>query len=254
MSKRLEGKVALITGTASGQGAASAIRFAEEGALVVGCDLNKEGNEATVAAVTAAGGTMTGMAPVDLGDPAQAKEWVDSAAAIHGRVDVVFNNASDPKFALMSEMSLEDWHYTIRNELDLVFYVTRFAWPYLSERGGVVISTASISAHISTRDVGMAAHCATKGGILAMSRAFATDGAPHGIRAVTISPGPIKTPAAIRDYFHIPGAEEFTIGQLLVDRVGVSEDIAGLAAYLASDEAGFITGVDMLVDGGMTAV
>ena len=76
-----------------------------------------------------------------------------------------------------------------------------------------------------------------------MSRAFATDGAKHGIRAVTISPGPIKTPAAIRDYFHIPGAEEFTIGQLLVDRVGVSEDVAELAVYLASDAAAFVTGV-----------
>jgi meso-butanediol dehydrogenase / (S,S)-butanediol dehydrogenase / diacetyl reductase len=254
MSKRLEGKVALITGTASGQGAASAISFAQEGALVIGCDLNEEGNRETVASVEAAGGVMTGMAPVDLGDPEQAKAWVEEAAAVHGRVDVVFNNASDPKFALMSEMSLEDWHYTIRNELDLVFYVTRFAWPYLSERGGVVISTASISAHVATRDVGMAAHCATKGGVLAMSRAFATDGAKHGIRAVTISPGPIKTPAAIRDYFHIPGAEEGVIEQLLVDRVGMSEDIAALAVYLASDEAGFVTGVDFLVDGGLTAL
>jgi meso-butanediol dehydrogenase / (S,S)-butanediol dehydrogenase / diacetyl reductase len=254
MSKRLDGKVALITGTASGQGAASAISFAREGALVIGCDLNEEGNRETVASVEAAGGVMTGMAPVDLGDPEQAKAWVEEAAAVHGRVDVVFNNASDPKFALMSEMSLEDWHYTIRNELDLVFYVTRFAWPYLSERGGVVISTASISAHVATRDVGMAAHCATKGGVLAMSRAFATDGAKHGIRAVTISPGPIKTPAAIRDYFHIPGAEEGVIEQLLVDRVGMSEDIAALAVYLASDEAGFVTGVDFLVDGGLTAL
>ena len=125
MSKRLEGKVALITGTASGQGAASAIQFAQEGALVIGCDLNETGNRETVAAVQAAGGTMTGMAPVDLGDPDQAKAWVDEAAAVHGRIDVVFNNASDPKFALMSEMSVQDWQYTIRNELDLVFYVTR---------------------------------------------------------------------------------------------------------------------------------
>jgi meso-butanediol dehydrogenase / (S,S)-butanediol dehydrogenase / diacetyl reductase len=254
MSKRLEGKVALITGTASGQGAASAIQFAQEGALVIGCDLNETGNRETVAAVQAVSGTMTGMAPVDLGDPDQAKAWVDEAAAIHGRIDIVFNNASDPKFALMSEMSVQDWQYTIRNELDLVFYVTRFAWPYLSERGGVVISTASISAHVATRDVGMAAHCATKGGVLAMSRAFAADGAKHGIRAVTISPGPIKTPAAIRDYFHIPGAEDAVIGQLLTDRVGISEDIAGLAVYVASDEAAFMTGVDVLMDGGMTAL
>lgn len=254
MSGMLEGKVALITGTASGQGAASAIRFAQEGASVVGCDLNAEGNQQTVATVKEFGGEMTGMAPVDLGDVDQAKAWVEEAAAIHGRIDVVFNNASDPKFGLMDDYSIEDWHYTIRNELDLVFYVTKFAWPHLAKQGGVVISTASITAHVSTRGVGMAGHAATKGGVLAMSRAFATDGAPHGIRAVTISPGPIKTPAAIRDYFHIPGAEEGLIEQLLVDRVGKSEDIAALAAFLASDQAGFVTGVDFMVDGGLTAM
>ena len=253
-SKRLEGKVALITGTGGGQGEAAAIRFAREGALVVGCDLNEEGNRATVATVEAAGGTMTGMAPVDLGDPEQARAWVEEAAAVHGRIDVVYNNASAPRFVLMEEVSVEDWQYAIRNELDLVFYVTKFAWPYLSERGGVIINTASISAHIATADVGMASHCAAKGGVLALTRVFAADGAKHGIRAVSISPGPIKTPGAIKDYFHIPGAEEAVIGQLLTDRVGVSEDVAALAAFVASDEAAFMTGTDVLIDGGMTAL
>ena len=100
----------------------------------------------------------------------------------------------------------------------------------------------------------MASHCAAKGGVLALTRAFAADGAKHGIRAVSLSPGPIKTPGAIRDYFHIPGAEEAVIDQLLTDRVGTSEDIAGLAAFVASDEAAFMTGVDVLMDGGMTAL
>lgn len=254
MSKRLEGKVALITGTGGGQGEAAAIRFAEEGALVVGCDLNEEGNRETVAAVEAAGGTMTGMAPVDLSDPEQARAWVEEAAAVHGRVDVLFNNASSPRFVTMPDLSVEDWQYVIRNELDLVFYVTKFAWGYLADGGGVIINTASISAHVATPDVGMAAHCAAKGGVLALTRVFAADGGAQGIRAVSISPGPIKTPGAIRDYFHIPGAEEAVIGQLLVDRVGTSEDIAALAAYVASDEAAFMTGVDLLIDGGMTAI
>ena len=146
----------------------------------------------------AAGGTMTGMAPVDLSDPEAAKAWVEEAAAVHGRIDVLYNNASSPRFVLMPEMSVEDWQYAIRNELDLVFYVTKFAWPYLAERGGVIINTASISAHVATPDVGMASHCAAKGGVLALTRAFAADGAKHGIRAVSLSPGPIKTPGAIR--------------------------------------------------------
>jgi len=254
MSKRLEGKVALITGTGGGQGEAAAIRFAEEGALVVGCDLNEEGNRETVAAVEAAGGTMTGMAPVDLSDPDQARAWVEEAAAVHGRIDVLFNNASSPKFVTMPDLSVEDWQYVIRNELDLVFYVTKFAWPHLADGGGVIINTASISAHVATPDVGMAAHCAAKGGVLALTRVFAADGGALGIRAVSISPGPIKTPGAIRDYFHIPGAEEAVINQLLVDRVGTSEDVAALAAYVASDEAAFMTGADLLIDGGMTAI
>ncbi len=254
MSKRLEGKVALITGTGGGQGRAAAVKFAEEGALVIGCDLFEDGNRETVATVEAAGGTMTGMAPVDLSDPGAAQAWVEEAAAVHGRVDVVYNNASSPRFVLMPEMSVDDWQYGIRNELDLVFYVTKFAWPYLAERGGVIVNTASISAHVATPDVGMASHCAAKGGVLALTRAFAADGAKHGIRAVSISPGPIKTPGAIEQYFHIPGAEEAVIAQLLTDRVGKSEDIAALAAFVASDEAEFMTGVDVLMDGGMTAL
>lgn len=252
--KRLEGKVALITGTGGGQGRAAAERFASEGALVVGCDLFPEGNEETVAAVREAGGTMAGMAPVDLSDPEAAKAWVEEAAAIHGRIDIVFNNASSPKFVPIMDMSVEDWQYTMRNELDLVFYVTKFAWPHLAKQGGVVISTASTSAHVATKGVGMVAHTATKGGVLAMSRAFAAEGGEHGIRAVTISPGGVKTPGSIKEYFHMPGAEEALAEMLLAGRVGLPEDIAGLAVYVASDEASFLTGCDLIIDGGLTAL
>ena len=254
MSKRLEGKVTLITGTAGGQGRAAASKFAEDGALVVGCDLFEEGNRETVAMVQEAGGMMTGMAPIDLSDPDIAKAWVQEAAAVHGRIDVLYNNASSPRFVPMPDMSIEDWQYGVRNELDLVFYASKFAWPYLAERGGVIINTASISAYVATPDVGMASHCAAKGAVLALTRALAADGAKHGIRAVSISPGPIKTPGAIKDYFHIPGAEEAVIGQLLTDRVGTAEDIAALAAFVASDEAAFMTGSDVLMDGGLTAL
>ncbi len=254
MTKRLEGKVALITGTAGGQGRAAAIRFAQEGALVIGCDISEEANRETVATVAAAGGTMTGMAPVDLSDSEQAGAWVEGAAAVHGRIDVVYNNASRARFGLVPDLSVEDWQAGIRNELDLVFYVTKFAWPYLAKQRGVVITTGSTSAHRATPRSGFAAHCGAKGAVVALSRVFGTDGAPDGIRAVTISPGPVRSPALERNYLSkVPGAEQILIGKLLAKRIGTPEDVASLAVFVASDDAAWLTGVDILLDGGYTA-
>jgi NAD(P)-dependent dehydrogenase (short-subunit alcohol dehydrogenase family) len=250
---RLEGKVALITGTGGGQGRAAAIRFAQEGAMVVGCDLKEEGNQETVAMVGSIGGRMTGMAPVDLGDPEEARSWVEEAAAVHGRMDILYNNASAPRFGSMPDLSIEDWDFTIRNELDLVFYVTKYAWPYLARRGGVILTTASVSGWQASRDGRLAAHSAAKGGVLALSRAFAADGARDGIRAITISPGPIESPGTA-DLFADPATRERYIGQLLSARLGTAEDVAALAAYLVSDEAEWITGIDVGIDGGMRAI
>jgi NAD(P)-dependent dehydrogenase (short-subunit alcohol dehydrogenase family) len=248
----LAGKVALITGTGGGQGRAAALRFVAEGALVVGCDVNVENARATAALVRAAGGEMTSNEPVDLGDPEQARGWVESAAELHGGIDIVYNNAGTPRFAPIAELTVEDWKSTIHNELDHVFYVTKFAWPYLARTGGVVISTASISGHRGTQVAGGAAHSAAKGGVLAMSRQFAVEGAPLGIRAVTISPGVIRVPgteAMLED----PRFRDLMLGRNLVPRIGEPDEIAGLAAFLASDAAAYITGADINIDGGATA-
>jgi meso-butanediol dehydrogenase/(S,S)-butanediol dehydrogenase/diacetyl reductase len=149
-------------------------------------------------------------------------------------------------------MSDEDWHYTIRNELDLVFFVTRAAWPYLTERGGVIINTASVAGWAGSKATGMVGHSATKGGVLGLTRQLAVEGAPHNIRAVSISPGAIATPAT-EAMFEVPEIADHLIAQNLLPRFGVANDIAPLAAYLASDEASFVTGADFVVDGGMLA-
>ena len=105
MGDRLAGKVALITGTAGGQGRAAALLFAQEGATIVGCDLKVEQSRETVAMVRAAGGSMTSMEPVDLGDSATARAWIDESAALHGGFDILYNNASAPRFAWIADMT-----------------------------------------------------------------------------------------------------------------------------------------------------
>jgi meso-butanediol dehydrogenase/(S,S)-butanediol dehydrogenase/diacetyl reductase len=249
MPGRLANKVALITGTGSGQGRAAALRFTEEGARVVGCDLNVEGNTETVRRVRERGGEMVGMAPVDAADPDQVAAWVDEAADIYGRVDVLYNNAGSVRDAPIETLSAENWHFTMKNEVDVVFFPTKAAWPHLKERGGVIISTASVAGHLGLD--GQVAHCASKGAVIAMTRAFAAEGAPHGIRAFSISPGPIRVEGS-EWYFDDPAVKERSLSALLIERFGVADDIANVALFLASDESSFMTGSDIPVDGGMT--
>jgi meso-butanediol dehydrogenase/(S,S)-butanediol dehydrogenase/diacetyl reductase len=254
-TKRLGGKVALITGVGGGQGRAAAIRFAAEGATVVGCDINGVAAKETLAAVRDAGlDADIATDDVDLGDPEQARLWVEAAAERHGRIDVVYNNGSAARYGSVAELSIEDWRFTIRNELDLVFYVTKYAWPVLVRSGGgVVINTASVAGWVGNRSVPFVAHMAAKGGVIAMTRQLAAEGGAVGIRAVSISPGLIETPGTA-DLLATPEVRDALVAQHLVPRIGEPTDVVSLAVFLASDEAGYITGTDFVVDGGFTAV
>jgi meso-butanediol dehydrogenase/(S,S)-butanediol dehydrogenase/diacetyl reductase len=254
MGDRLAGKVALITGTAGGQGRAAALLFAQEGARIVGCDLKEEPSRETVAMVQAAGGTMTAMEPVDLGDSATARAWVNEAAAVYGGFDILYNNASLPRFASIATMSDEDWHYTIRNELHLMFYACSAAWPHLVARGGgSIINIGSISGIAAMPDTpGSIAHATTKGAVIAMTRELALEGGPHGIRANTISPGAILTPAT-EPAFADPEFMRVHTANTMLGRIGTPEDIARAALFLASDESSWVTGTNFLIDGGFSA-
>jgi len=249
MTGRVEGKVCLISGTASGMGRAAAIRFASEGGLIVGADLDPVGNDRTARMVRDAGGRMDAMAPVDLAEMAQAQAWVERGVALHGQIDVLYNNASACVFAPIAAMSVTEWDFTLRNEMTIVFVATKAAWPYLCARGGVIINTASVAGHGG--GPGGIGHSATKAAVMAMTHVMAAEGAPNGVRAVSISPGVIDTPGSA-DQLSQPGVLEALLSRSLVPRVARAEEVASLAIFLASDEAAYITGADFLVDGGLT--
>jgi len=250
---RLDGKVALITGTGGGQGRAAALRFAREGASVFGCDVNAQAQRETLELMRAQGLRMEGIGGVDLGDPDQAQRWVEAAVGEYGRVDVLYNNASAARFGPVADMSVDDWRFTMRNELDLVFFATKFAWPHLAVRGGVIINIASVSAWGASTTAGIGAHSATKAGVVALTRQLAVEGAKHRIRAVSISPGLVVTPGTV-PFLNNPATRAALVDGIPLARPGEADEVVATALFVASDDASYITGTDIAVDGGMLAV
>jgi NAD(P)-dependent dehydrogenase (short-subunit alcohol dehydrogenase family) len=248
--------VAFISGTAEGQGRVAALTFAAEGAVVVGGDVESKAAEAaeTKSMVEAAGGTMVATAPADLAEAAQARAWIEEGLAAAGRIDVLYNNALALRFAPIAEMSEEDWSYTLRNELDVVFHPCQAAWSHLVENGGAVVNMGSVSGLRGVRAEPQFAHGAAKAGVIGMTRHLAAEGAQHGIRVNSISPGLIATPinAALAD----PDSEMSQVvrGLVPLGRAGAMEDIARCAVFLASDDASYITGTDVVVDGGLSSI
>ena len=251
--RRFDGKVVLLTGSGGGQGRVAALRFAREGATVVGCDVNAGGHEESCQLLAAEGLTLNGAAPVDLGDAEQARKWVEDAAARHGRIDVLYNNASAARFGPVGEFSIEDWRYTMRNEIDLVFFTTKYAWRHLAVRGGVVLNVSSVAAWAGSLAAGISAHAAAKGAVVSFTRQLAVEGARLGIRAVSISPGFISTPGT-EAFMKNPVSRAAILDGVLMDRPGESDEVVAIALFLASAEASFITGTDIVVDGGLLAL
>ena len=251
-SRRFEDKVVLITGTGGGQGRAGALRFAAEGAVVVGADIKTEGHAETVAMVEAAGGVMTGSGSLDLTVADDVRDWVQQAVTQHGGIDVVYNNAGVFKMGDIATLSLEDWTWSIDRELNQVFSVTSAAWPHLVSRGGgAIVNTASIAGVVTLGEGGGIVHAATKAAVIAMTRDLAVSGATHGIRANSVSPGTVQTPAT-QELFADPASLDAMMGPQLIKRLGQPDDIVSAVLYLASGEASFVTGVNLVVDGGYT--
>jgi meso-butanediol dehydrogenase/(S,S)-butanediol dehydrogenase/diacetyl reductase len=252
VTSRLDGKIALITGVGGGIGAVAAQMFCAAGARVVGCDINPESAARIEAEVRAAGGEITVHGGTDLGDAEQARAWVDQAVGVYGGIDILYNNASTQRFGPIEELSIADWDFTMRNELDLVFYTVKAAWPHLKQNGGgLILNIGSIAAIRGVEFMPQNAHATTKAGVLSLTRQLVVEGGPHGIRANAISPGLIETPnTAPLLAAPPPNVKRIVLDRIPVGRHGQPEDIVNAAIFLASDEATFINGANLVIDGG----
>jgi meso-butanediol dehydrogenase/(S,S)-butanediol dehydrogenase/diacetyl reductase len=241
MSGRLQGKVALISGTARGQGAEAKARFEAEGAAVVGGDILTDDG---------AGGTPF----LDVTDEDSVAAWIDQAVRSHGHIDILYNNAGAVRFGPIEQQSFADWRFTLAAELDSIFLACKYAWPHLKASRGVILnigSTAGLTGSMTNQRV---AHTASKGGVIAVTRQLAAEGAPHGIRANAISPGMIATPGAHENLLAPDHPMRGIATAVPLGRLGTAADIIPAAVFLCSDEAAYITGANLVVDGGWSVV
>lgn len=253
MAGRLEGKRALVTGAGSGIGRATALLFAREGALVACADLDAARAQACAAAIEAEGGRALAV-EVDVAEAASVQAMVAGVEQAFGGLDVLFNNAG---LVLAEdegpvETPLEAWDRTLAVNLTGVFLCCKYGIPALLRAGGgSIVNMASMVAHIGSA-VPQVAYAATKGGVVALSREIAIEYARRGIRVNALSPGPVETPLT-RAFFDTPAKLERRRVHMPLGRFGQAEEVARAALFLASDDASYVTGASLLVDGGITA-
>jgi len=253
---RFDGKVAIVTGGAGNIGAATARLLAAEGAQVTVADVSRERAEAVVKEIVADGGVARAQA-VDVADPAQVATMITETVAAFGGLDVLHNNAAaidqNANDQDLVTMDLETWDRVLAVNLTGPMLGCRFAIPRLVERGGgVIVNTASAAAFYGSTS--LAAYGTTKAGIVALTRYVATAYASQGIRCNAVAPGVVVArevqEAAMGE--HGSRLARYIAGHL-TDRLGYPEEIAAAVAYLASDDAAFVTGETLRVDGGLTA-
>jgi meso-butanediol dehydrogenase/(S,S)-butanediol dehydrogenase/diacetyl reductase len=244
--RRFEGKAVLITGAASGIGAATATRFAAEGARLALADLAVD--RLAALATELGGGTLT--TALDVADGDAVTDWVAAAAAALGGIDVLVNNAGIGCFGHIDEITPEQWRRTMSVDLDAVFFASRAALPHLRASHGCIVNTASISGVLA--DAGLVAYNVAKAGVINLTRTLAVDHADDGIRVNCICPGGVGTPM-IRA--HTRDADIMAEYARLVpmSRVGTPAEMAAGITFLASSDASYITGIALAIDGGVTA-
>ncbi|PWH20877.1 MAG: short-chain dehydrogenase [Ardenticatenia bacterium] len=247
---RLKDKVAIITGGGSGIGRASAELFAREGAKVVVADFNEKAGQETVTAIRQAGGEAI-FVQVDVSDSVQVQRLVDTTLRAYGGIDILVNNAGILLFGTALDTSQQDWERVIAVNLTGTFLVSKAVLPYMIARGGgsIVNLTSSTGAHDAAANT--VAYVTSKGGVALLTRAMAIDHAKHNVRVNAVAPGPTDTPM-LRDAMSPEQLSAFA-ATFPMGRLGRPEELARAILFLASDEASFITGAILAVDGGQTA-
>jgi NAD(P)-dependent dehydrogenase (short-subunit alcohol dehydrogenase family) len=253
--KDLENKVAIVTGT-SGIGKAIAKRFAEGGAQVLACGIDTAANDA-LASEARAEGMCIQVRRVDVSRPVDVQAAIAEAVKLYGSLDIIVNTAAIHPYGTVIDTDVETWNRCLSVNVTSIFLFGHFGVPEMRKRGGAIVNISSVQGYACQQRV--AAYAASKGAIHSLTRALALDHAADGIRVNSISPGSIATPMLEA------GAKIFSPDQPVQDvfkrfgeahplgRVGTPEEVAELAAFLASDRASFCTGGDYVIDGGLKA-
>lgn len=250
MGRRLEQKVAVITGAGSGIGRAAAALFAAEGARVVVADISARKAAETVS-ILKERGLEAVPAVVDVASPAGAQAMIQTAVTTYGRLDILFNNAGTIRPGAAPDLAEEDWDLVLATNLKAVYLAAKHAVPIMAANGGgAIINTASVSGLWGDR--ANVAYSTSKAGVINLTRCLAVDHAAQGIRANVICPGVVDT-AGIRRVYQDPEQHAWLSQRHPLGRLARPEEIAAVALFLASDESSFMTGSVITVDGGLTA-
>lgn len=255
---KLEGKVALITGSATGMGRETALLFGQEGAKVVVADCSERGKE-TSEAICAAGGEAV-FVQGDVSRASSAEEMVETVIERFGKLDIVHNNAGILLLAdTIADTTEANWDRTIDVNLKGVYLVSKFAIPHLiANGGGAIVNTASMTGWVVGM-VGLAAYCASKAGVVGLTKCMALELGRYGIRVNCVCPGVIDTSLFPTQFLKTHTTEELEAGNrafaqsIPQGRYGDAEEVARAVLYLASDEASYVTGQALVVDGGFSS-